>query len=256
MNQRIRRKDLKRNDLVESMGRTVDYVSHHRKGVAEGIIIAACVAAAVAGVLVYRVYRESAAGSELSRALEILDTPIAGQAGAAPAPRTFATAQLRDKEADRYLRAAASFGAHRGGPRGRRDSGRPQPQAGDGVRDVCQGGPRRQHRSGRRRGDWRRPASHLFRQERGGDRAAAARDRVAPVARAQGRASLCPCPGLRESRVPERRARHLPAADQRLSEFGVPFRRARRAPGFPGSGRRLAGRTGRGSPRGGALSAA
>ena len=111
MNQRIRRKDLKRNDLVESMGRTVDYVSHHRKGVAEGIIIAACVAAAVAGVLVYRVYRESAAGSELSRALEILDTPIAAQAGAAPAPRTYATAEQRDKEADRHLRAAASFGA-------------------------------------------------------------------------------------------------------------------------------------------------
>ena len=34
------RRDLKRNELAETMGRTVDYVSHHRKGVTEAIVIA------------------------------------------------------------------------------------------------------------------------------------------------------------------------------------------------------------------------
>ena len=58
MKQKITRKDLKRNELAETMGRTVDYVSHHRKGVTEGIVIAACAVAIVAGIFLYRAYRE------------------------------------------------------------------------------------------------------------------------------------------------------------------------------------------------------
>ncbi|HEY6931002.1 MAG TPA: tetratricopeptide repeat protein [Thermoanaerobaculia bacterium] len=109
MKQRIRRKDLKRNELAETMGRTVDYVSHHRKGVTEGIVIGACAVALVAGVFLFRAYRESAAGSQLSKALAILDTPIAGSPGAT-GPRTYATAAERDRLADRHLRAAAGYG--------------------------------------------------------------------------------------------------------------------------------------------------
>ncbi|HEX7251948.1 MAG TPA: tetratricopeptide repeat protein [Thermoanaerobaculia bacterium] len=109
MKQRIRRKDLKRNELVETMGRTVDYVSHHRKGVTEGIVIGACAVALVAGVFLFRAYRESAAGTQLSKALAILDKPIAGSPGATGA-RTYATAAERDSQADRHLRAAAGYG--------------------------------------------------------------------------------------------------------------------------------------------------
>ena len=41
MAQKITRRDMKRNDLAETVGKTVDYVSHHRRGVTEGIAVAA-----------------------------------------------------------------------------------------------------------------------------------------------------------------------------------------------------------------------
>ncbi len=98
---------MKRNELVETMGRTVDYVSHHRKGVTEGLIAAAVVAVLIGGFLLLRGYRENQAGRELSAALAALDTPIAGQPASLGAAKTFATAEARDKEADGHLRKAA-----------------------------------------------------------------------------------------------------------------------------------------------------
>jgi hypothetical protein len=110
MKQKITRKDLKRNELAETMGRTVDYVSTHRRGVTEGVVIAACAVALVAGIFLYRAYRESAAGRELSAALEALDTPVGPQVGGASRGRTFATVAEQDREADRHLQAAAAYG--------------------------------------------------------------------------------------------------------------------------------------------------
>jgi tetratricopeptide (TPR) repeat protein len=110
MKQKIRRKDLKRNELAATMGRTVDYVAHHRRGVTEVFVIAACVAAVVAGVFLFRAYRERAAGRELSAALEALDRPLAGQKGESGAARSYATAAERDAQADRRLQAAAAYG--------------------------------------------------------------------------------------------------------------------------------------------------
>jgi tetratricopeptide (TPR) repeat protein len=109
MARKITRKQLKRNDLVETMGRTVDYVSHHRRGVTEGMIAAAVVAVLIGGFLLLRSYRENQAGKELSAALAALDTPIAGQPAALGAAKTFATAEARDKEADGRLRKAAGY---------------------------------------------------------------------------------------------------------------------------------------------------
>src|SRR5215471_3352016 len=110
MKQKITRKDLKRNELAETMGRTVDYVSTHRRGVTEGVVIAACAVALVAGIFLYRAYRESVAGRELSAALEALDTPVGPQVGGASGGRTFATVAEQDREADRHLQAAAAYG--------------------------------------------------------------------------------------------------------------------------------------------------
>ncbi len=107
MARRITRKQLKRNELVETMGRTVDYVSHHRRGVTEGLVAAAVVAVLIGGFLLLRGYRENQAGRELSAALAALDTPIAGQPASLGAAKTFATAEARDKEADGHLRKAA-----------------------------------------------------------------------------------------------------------------------------------------------------
>jgi tetratricopeptide (TPR) repeat protein len=110
MARKITRKELKRNDLAETMGRTADYVSHHRRGVTEGAVILAGVILLAAGFVAFRSYRENEAGRELSAALAALDTPVAGQPAAANAPRTFATAAERDREADDHLRKAARSG--------------------------------------------------------------------------------------------------------------------------------------------------
>ena len=107
MGKKITRKQLKRNDLVETMGKTVDYVSHHRRGVTEGILAAAVVALLIGGFLLLRAYREGQAGKELSAALAALDTPLASQPAAAGAARTFATVEAKNKEVDAHLRKAA-----------------------------------------------------------------------------------------------------------------------------------------------------
>ncbi len=107
MAKKITRKQLKRNELAETMGRTVDYVSLHRRGVTEGLIAAAVVAVLIGGFLLLRSYRENQAGKELSAALATLDVPIAGQPAAQGAAKTFPTVEARDKEAEGHLRKAA-----------------------------------------------------------------------------------------------------------------------------------------------------
>ncbi|MEP6768446.1 MAG: tetratricopeptide repeat protein [Acidobacteriota bacterium] len=115
MTQKISRRDLKRNDLVDTMGKTVDYVSHHRRGVVEGAAIFGGVVLLAAAFVTYRSYRENEAGRELSAGLAALEAPLAGQPAATGAARTFATAAERDREADDHLkRAAKSTGTSAG----------------------------------------------------------------------------------------------------------------------------------------------
>lgn len=111
MTQKIRRRDLKRNELAETMGRTVGYVSEHRRGVTEAIAIAAGIAVIVAGVLAYRIWTARSAGRSLSEALSVLDTPIAGSADAAGAPKTYPSEAERRKAADALLEKAAGHGS-------------------------------------------------------------------------------------------------------------------------------------------------
>jgi len=106
---RITRRDLKRNELAETVERTVDYVSHHRKGTFEAVAAAAGVLLLVAGFFLYRGYRERQAGKELSAALEVLEAPLASDPAAAGAPRKYATASDREREATRRLREAAQM---------------------------------------------------------------------------------------------------------------------------------------------------
>jgi tetratricopeptide (TPR) repeat protein len=107
---RIKRKELKRNDLAETFGRTVDYVSHHRRGATEAIGAAVAVLLLAAGFFLFRGWREHQAGKELSIALEILESPLASDPAAASAPRTFPTAEARESEAVKHLRDAAKKG--------------------------------------------------------------------------------------------------------------------------------------------------
>jgi tetratricopeptide (TPR) repeat protein len=107
---RIKRKELKRNELAETFGRTVDYVSHHRRGAVEAVAAAAAVLVLAAGFVLFRGWREHQAGKELSAALEILEAPLATDPGAATAFRKFSTAADREREATEHLRRAAAKG--------------------------------------------------------------------------------------------------------------------------------------------------
>jgi tetratricopeptide (TPR) repeat protein len=107
---RITRKELKRNELADTFGKTVDYVSHHRKGAVEAVAAAVAVLLIAAGLFFFRGWRERQAGRELSAALEILETPIAGDPAAALAPKTYPTAAEREREALKHLRDASEKG--------------------------------------------------------------------------------------------------------------------------------------------------
>lgn len=108
MSQKIRRQDLKRNELAETVGKTVDYVTGHRRGVTEIVAVVAALAAIVAGFFLYRAWLERSTGRTLSEALAILDTPLASEQSGAP--KTFASAAERRAQAEKLLRKAAAHG--------------------------------------------------------------------------------------------------------------------------------------------------
>jgi tetratricopeptide (TPR) repeat protein len=111
MAEKFRRQDLKRNELAETMGKTVDYVSGHRRGVTEAAAVLGAVAILVSGFFLYRAWIERSAGRSLSEALAVLDTPLASDPTAAGAPKTFATAAERRTQATKLLQQAASHGS-------------------------------------------------------------------------------------------------------------------------------------------------
>src|SRR5205085_666584 len=100
------------NDLAETVGRTVGYVSQHRRGVTESLAAAIALAVLVGGFVFYRTWTDHAAGKALSDALSVLDTPLASEQ---PGGR-FSTAMQRSAEADPLLKKAA---AHSSTPPGR-----------------------------------------------------------------------------------------------------------------------------------------
>src|SRR6266540_336642 len=213
MARKITRKQLKRNDLVETMGRTVDYVSHHRRGVTEGMVAAAVVAVLLGGFLLLRSYRENQAGKELSAALAALDTPIAGQSAALGAAKTFATAQVRDKDADGHLRKAAGY---------------PGTSAGRAAALIL---------AARDKAPNAETFARTARVAKAEVAASAELD-AARLLAAQGCPPLRLGTGLRRLRLRLRRSRHVPEADHRLPEFSLPQRRPAEDPGLLEAGKR------------------
>lgn len=115
MAKKLRREDLKRDEVMETVGKGLQFVSVHRKGTVEAFAIAAGLALLIGAFLAFRSYREGQAAEHLSRALAALSAPLAGDPAAAGAAKTYATAAERSAEADRELAAAAGFGATKSG---------------------------------------------------------------------------------------------------------------------------------------------
>jgi tetratricopeptide (TPR) repeat protein len=111
MSQKISRRDMKRNELAETVNKTVGYVAEHRRGATEAIAIAIGAAVLVGGFFLYRAWQERASGRALSEALAILDAPVAGETPAAPGVKSYTTAAERRAEADKLLKKAAAHGS-------------------------------------------------------------------------------------------------------------------------------------------------
>jgi tetratricopeptide (TPR) repeat protein len=109
MTQKISRRDMKRNELAETVGKTVGYVSEHKKGVTEAVAIAAGVVILVGGFFAYRTWVGRSAGKDLSEALAILGTPLASEQPTAT--KTYPTETARRAEAEKFLKKAAAHGS-------------------------------------------------------------------------------------------------------------------------------------------------
>ncbi|HET7451710.1 MAG TPA: hypothetical protein VFL12_03145, partial [Thermoanaerobaculia bacterium] len=115
MAKKLRREDLKRDEVMETVGKGLHFVSVHRKGTVETIGIAVGLAVLIGAFVAFRAHRESEAADHLSRALAALSAPLASDPAAAGAPKTYPTAVERDAEANRELGAAAEYGATKSG---------------------------------------------------------------------------------------------------------------------------------------------
>jgi tetratricopeptide (TPR) repeat protein len=115
MAKKLRREDLKRDEVMETVGKGIHFVSEHRRGASEAVGIAVALAAVIGTFVAFRAHRESQAADHLSRALATLATPLASDPSAGTVRKTYATAAEKEADADRELTAAAEFGATKSG---------------------------------------------------------------------------------------------------------------------------------------------
>ncbi len=116
MVKKLSREQLKRDEVMETVGKGFRFVSSHRKGTVEAIAAAAGLAVLVAVFVGFRSYRESEAAGHLSKALAILSSPVAGEPSSVDASGVpYTSSALRDADADKELKAAADFSATRSG---------------------------------------------------------------------------------------------------------------------------------------------
>ncbi|HET9795362.1 MAG TPA: hypothetical protein VFS34_12980 [Thermoanaerobaculia bacterium] len=115
MAKKLRREDLKRDEVMETVGKGLQFVSVHRKGSVETVGIAVALAALIGAFVAFRAHRETQAADHLSRALTALSAPLASDPSAGTAAKTYATAAERSADANRELTAAADFGATKSG---------------------------------------------------------------------------------------------------------------------------------------------
>ena len=116
MTKKLSREQLKRDEVLETFGKGIHFVSAHRKGSVEAIAAAAGLAVLIGAFVGFRSYRESEAAQHLSRALTILSSPVSGEPSAIDASGTpYSSSALRDADAEKELKAAADLSATRSG---------------------------------------------------------------------------------------------------------------------------------------------
>jgi len=73
---RLKRKDIKRDELLESVGRTFSFVHEHNRGLLGAVIAVVVAVVLVAAFFVYRGHRSEQANRLLAAALRIYSAPI------------------------------------------------------------------------------------------------------------------------------------------------------------------------------------
>jgi predicted negative regulator of RcsB-dependent stress response len=113
---RLTRHELETDEVLETAKEGVHWVQEHRQDVvrAGGVVLA--VAAVVAGIVGFVVWRRSAAGDVVSQAMSVADAPIAGEAPDT-VKETFPSKEARDAKVAELLEKASKD--YSGTPAGR-----------------------------------------------------------------------------------------------------------------------------------------
>jgi len=116
MNQRLSRKEMKQDEFVATLGRGVDYASHHTRQILLAVVGVTALAALLLGGRMWLQNREMKAQAKLADALRVLEAPLDP---AAPRPddaeaRSFADEAARRASARQALQAVrADHGSSR-----------------------------------------------------------------------------------------------------------------------------------------------
>ena len=105
MNQRLTRKDIKRDEFVTAMGRGVEYAESHARLLMTAIGGALLLALLILAIVLYRGNRRQAANEALARAIKVHEAPIAATGAKPDDP----TAPTFPDESARRTRAKALF---------------------------------------------------------------------------------------------------------------------------------------------------
>ena len=98
MNQRLSRKEMKQDEFVATLGRGVDYASHHTRQILIGVVGVTVLGALLLGGRAWLQGREMKAQAKLADALRVLDAPLDP---AAPKPDDAASPSFADEAARR-----------------------------------------------------------------------------------------------------------------------------------------------------------
>ncbi len=105
MSQRLTRKEIKRDEVLETVGSVIDFTREHARSLLLGVVALVVAALAAAGALAWMRHQEVEAQELLARALQVLEAPIDAE-GARPEDRnrpSFASEAARAARTEELL---------------------------------------------------------------------------------------------------------------------------------------------------------